>query len=152
MFPANPGDGLVLTHGVGGKPPVTASPPAVPGSDGVRLASVLHLYTIPPVLLCPIQRNIGAAEEGGEFFIGVPLGQANTDSNPQLHGGNRDRFVAYVLPHPFGHFPRCFGGAVGQHHEELLAPASAPTWSYSRTALDTFFATLRSTLSPTEWP
>jgi hypothetical protein len=62
-----------------------------------------HLYTIPPVSLCSIQRNISSAEKVGEFFVGVPLGQANAHGNFQFRSSDHDRFIAYSLPHSFGH-------------------------------------------------
>ena len=92
-----------------------------------RFACTFYLDTIPPVLLCSIQRNISVSEEVEEFF-GVPLGQAYADGNSQLRNGNYDRFGAY-LPHPFGQLQCCFDGSA-----EMVVLANRARQSFRYTA------------------
>ena len=53
-------------------------------SDGVRIAVIIHSYTIPPVPLCSTKRSICLVEEFGNLLARVPLGYANAGSNVHL--------------------------------------------------------------------
>ena len=52
----------------------------------VCIAEALSLYTIAPLLFCPIQSHIGLLQKVVDSLARMPFGDANTDSNAQLCG------------------------------------------------------------------